>query len=50
MYEMTKTLFENTGRVGHAKAKEFDVNLATRGVTIPLHPGAAKYYKEKLPG
>jgi uncharacterized protein len=45
--EMTRSLFENTGSIAHAKAKEFDVRLAVEGVTIPFHPGAARYFKEK---
>ncbi|HYG59319.1 MAG TPA: TAXI family TRAP transporter solute-binding subunit, partial [Symbiobacteriaceae bacterium] len=47
VYEMTKALFEKAGDIGHAKAKEFDVKKAGDGVTIPFHPGAAKYLKEK---
>jgi uncharacterized protein len=47
VYEMTKALFENASTIGHAKAREFDPNLAVQGVTIPFHPGAAQYYKEK---
>lgn len=47
VYEMTKALFEKAGALGHSKAKEFDVKLAAQGVTIPFHPGAAKYLKEQ---
>ncbi|MDF2626899.1 MAG: transporter solute receptor, family [Symbiobacteriaceae bacterium] len=47
VYEMTKALFEKAGDIGHAKAKEFDVKKAANGITIPFHPGAAKYLKEK---
>ncbi len=47
VHEMTRALFENAGSIAHAKAKEFDVRLAVEGVTIPFHPGAAQYYKEK---
>lgn len=47
VYQMTKFLFEKAGDLGHAKAKEFDVKKAGEGVTIPFHPGAAKYLKEK---
>ncbi|MBI4963131.1 MAG: TAXI family TRAP transporter solute-binding subunit [Desulfomonile tiedjei] len=47
VYEMTKALFEKAGSIGHAKAKEFDAKLAAQGVTIPFHPGAAQYFKEK---
>lgn len=47
VYQMTKFLFEKAGELGHAKAKEFDVKKAAEGITIPFHPGAAKYLKEK---
>jgi hypothetical protein len=47
VYEMTKALFEKAGSIGHAKAREFDGNLAVQGVTIPFHPGAARYFREK---
>lgn len=47
VYEMTRALFEKAGAIGHAKAKEFSARLAVHGVTIPFHPGAARYFKEK---
>jgi uncharacterized protein len=47
VYEMTKTLFEKAGLIGHAKAGEFDASLAAQGITIPFHPGAARYFSEK---
>lgn len=47
IYEMTKALFEKAGSIGHAKAKEFSARLAVHGVTIPFHPGAARYFKEQ---
>lgn len=47
VHEMTRALFENAATIGHAKAKEFDGKLAAQGVTIPFHPGAARYLREK---
>ncbi len=47
VYQMTKLLFEKAGDIGHAKAKEFDIKKAADGISIPFHPGAAKYLKEK---
>lgn len=46
---MTKTLFENLGDVAkaHNKGAEISLQHAADGVTIPFHPGAAKYLKEK---
>jgi TRAP transporter TAXI family solute receptor len=48
IYNFTKTLFENIGDVqaSHAMARNIKIETATNGLTAPLHPGAAKYYKE----
>lgn len=49
VYNLTKALFENQSELAqaHAKGKELDLNRAVKGVSIPFHPGAVKYYKEK---
>jgi TRAP transporter TAXI family solute receptor len=49
VYNLTKALFENQAELAaaHAKGKELDIKYAVQGVSIPFHPGAAKYYKEK---
>lgn len=56
VYNITKALWEKgaTGQSGadmmakaHAKGKEVQLKTALAGMAIPLHPGAAKYYKEK---
>ena len=48
VYEMTKALFENLDELGtaHAKGKEVSAKAAVTGISVPFHPGAAKYYKE----
>jgi TRAP transporter TAXI family solute receptor len=48
-YEVTKALFENTSILGqvHPKGKEITPATALQSVSIPLHPGAQRYYKEK---
>ncbi len=48
-YSIVKALFENQGELAmaHAKGKELNVKTAASGVSIPFHPGAVKYYKEK---
>lgn len=48
-YNITKALFENQADLAsaHAKGKEVNLKTASTGVSIPFHPGAAKYYKEK---
>ena len=49
VYNLTKALFENQAELGaaHAKGKVLSLQGATAGVSIPFHPGAAKYLKEK---
>lgn len=49
VYNMTKSLFENLDAVAeaHAKGKEMSLEGAIEGVSVPLHPGAAKYYAEQ---
>lgn len=49
VYDLTKTLYENQEEFGnaHAKGKLLDINTAAEGISIPFHPGAEKYLKEK---
>ena len=48
IYEMTKTMFENLSIVqdAHVQGKNITLETALEGMSIPLHPGAAKYYEE----
>ena len=48
VYNLTKTLWEKKDdlAVMMVKAKEMDPNNPVKGITIPLHPGAERYYKE----
>lgn len=49
VYNMTKALFEGQAELAaaHAKGKEVTAKNAVAGVSIPYHPGAVKYFKEK---
>ena len=49
VYNLTKALFESQAELAsaHAKGKELNAQYAVQGVSIPFHPGAVKYYKEK---
>jgi len=49
VYSMTKALFDNQAELAsaHAKGKELNLQNAVQGVSIPFHPGALKYYKER---
>lgn len=48
-YELTKRLYENTEAIAkaHNKGSEIKLENAADGVTIPFHPGAEKYLREK---
>ncbi|MFY9175229.1 MAG: TAXI family TRAP transporter solute-binding subunit [Peptococcia bacterium] len=45
---MTKALFENVEEIkqGHPKGAELDPAYSVSSISIPMHPGAEKYYKE----
>lgn len=48
-YEIVKALYENTTTLAkvHVKGKEISLEKALESVSIPLHPGAERYYREK---
>jgi TRAP transporter TAXI family solute receptor len=47
-YQMAKTLYTNidTMYAAHNAAKTIQRENAVRGMPVPVHPGAARYYKE----
>jgi uncharacterized protein len=49
VYRMTKAIFENLNEIAasHKQGENVKLETALIGSTIPLHPGAAKFYKEK---
>ncbi len=49
IYEFVKNMYDNIATVhaSHATAKQITLKSALEGVTLPVHPGAAKYFKEK---
>ena len=48
VYELLKTMFDNKADLesAHAKFQFLDPEYASSGASVPLHPGAEKYYKE----
>jgi TRAP transporter TAXI family solute receptor len=48
VYEMTKILFEQVGELTaiHTKANDITLDTALDGMSLLLHSGAVKYYKE----
>lgn len=49
VYNITKALFENIEELErvHAQGKNVKLETATEAMSVPLHPGAERYYKEK---
>lgn len=49
VYKMTKAIYDNLPELqaAHSAAKAIDIKKATEGMPVPLHPGAARYLKEK---
>ncbi|MFI5031613.1 MAG: TAXI family TRAP transporter solute-binding subunit [Reyranellales bacterium] len=51
IYKVTAALWNPSTRKlldsGHAKGREIRLETATRGLGIPLHPGAEKFYREQ---
>ncbi|MBT3401163.1 MAG: TAXI family TRAP transporter solute-binding subunit, partial [Rhodospirillaceae bacterium] len=48
VYLLTKAIYENLPflQAIHKATKAMNVQAATAGLPVPLHPGAARYYKE----
>ena len=49
VYNITKALFDQQAALAqaHAKGKELSLQEGVKGVSVPFHPGAEKYFKEK---
>ena len=49
VYAMTKAMFENLEVLWAASsaAESVSLDIALNGLPLPLHPGAARYYREQ---
>lgn len=49
VYSMTKVIFDNLDTLvnAHSAAKDIDLSKVKKGMPIPFHSGAEKYFKEK---
>ncbi len=49
VYELLKAMFDNKDDLvaGHAKFEFLNLEDAVKGISVPFHPGAAKYYEEQ---
>lgn len=48
-YDVTRTIFDQQATLAgvHPQARELAVDKALTGATIPFHPGAIRYYRER---
>ncbi|WP_028781907.1 TAXI family TRAP transporter solute-binding subunit [Thalassobacillus devorans] len=46
VYNITKSIFENTDQITHSKGEVITAESALKGVGIDVHPGAQKYFDE----
>jgi TRAP transporter TAXI family solute receptor len=49
VYQMTKAVFDNLPELqaAHSAAKDIKLEEALKGMPVPVHPGAERYFKEK---
>ena len=49
VYRIIAALFDNLGDIqaSHVQGKSITLETALNGMSLPLHPGAARYFKEK---
>jgi len=49
VYQLLETMYSNTDRLiaAHAQGKNIKLETALEGMSIPLHPGAEKFFKDK---
>ncbi|TDL35291.1 TAXI family TRAP transporter solute-binding subunit [Jeotgalibacillus sp. S-D1] len=47
VYEITKSIYDNTDSISHPKGEFISADTALQGIGIEVHPGAQKYYDEK---
>ena len=49
VYKITRTIFENLAALHeiHKATREVTLDNALTGLGAPLHPGAARYYREQ---
>jgi len=49
VYQMLVTMYNNVDRLiaAHSQGRNVKIETGLEGMSIPLHPGAEKYFKEK---
>jgi len=48
VYRLTKALFESKAEIqaAHVRGNDLDPRYAVEGISVPFHPGAARYFRE----
>lgn len=46
VYEITKSIYDNTEKISHAKGAFIKAETGLSGINIEVHPGAQKYFDE----
>jgi TRAP transporter TAXI family solute receptor len=46
VYEITKSIYDNTEKISHAKGAFIKAETGLSGINIDVHPGAQKYFDE----
>ncbi|MFL0583149.1 TAXI family TRAP transporter solute-binding subunit [Solibacillus silvestris] len=46
VYAMTKAIYDNTDKIGHAKGEFIKAETGLDGIGIDVHPGAQRYFDE----
>lgn len=47
VYSMTKAIYDNSGKISHAKGEFIKAQTGLEGISIDVHPGAQKYFNER---
>jgi len=49
VYKITSAIFKNIEKIraSHPSAKDFNLQVATKGASVPFHPGAIRFFKEQ---
>ncbi|MFJ3390435.1 TAXI family TRAP transporter solute-binding subunit [Lysinibacillus sp. NPDC086135] len=47
VYSMTKAIYDNSGKISHAKGEFIKAKTGLDGISIDVHPGAQKYFNER---
>lgn len=46
VYKITKAIYDNASKISHAKGEFISPEKGLEGISIPVHPGAQKYFDE----